>query len=232
MRRIAVLILTFAATMLVPTGTLAGDEERNCAAFATQAEAQAYFDAHGGSKTNNVDSLDADRDGTACEHLSGTSGTSPDDSGTPWPRIAIVAISIVAAGAGGAGVYLLSRKASQSATTAAPIRPIAPMLPALPDVPDDIPCDPPPPGWPTVTPDRARELAAMSDADYRITPEWTQRAEAILIVTGNRCQLCGADLMLLEDVRRRTDERRGNELPCDLIVLCDRCAAQLGIAST
>jgi Excalibur calcium-binding domain len=33
----------------------------------SQAAAQAYFDAHGGSPSNNVDNLDADHDGKACE---------------------------------------------------------------------------------------------------------------------------------------------------------------------
>ena len=42
---------------------------KNCSDFNSQAEAQSYFDKLGGSKTNNVDSLDADHDGIACEDL-------------------------------------------------------------------------------------------------------------------------------------------------------------------
>lgn len=43
--------------------------DMNCSDFATQAEAQAYFESHGGSPTNNVDGLDRDHDGIACESL-------------------------------------------------------------------------------------------------------------------------------------------------------------------
>lgn len=48
----------------------AGD--RDCTDFNTQAEAQDYFESNGGSATNNVDRLDADSDGLACEELSDT----------------------------------------------------------------------------------------------------------------------------------------------------------------
>jgi hypothetical protein len=41
----------------------------NCSDFANQAAAQAYFDNHGGSTTNDVEGLDADHDGIACESL-------------------------------------------------------------------------------------------------------------------------------------------------------------------
>lgn len=41
----------------------------DCKDFKTQAQAQAYFALQGGSPTNNVDRLDADHDGIACESL-------------------------------------------------------------------------------------------------------------------------------------------------------------------
>jgi len=41
--------------------------DKDCKDFATQADAQRYFLSKGGSATNNVDRLDADHDGTACE---------------------------------------------------------------------------------------------------------------------------------------------------------------------
>ncbi len=54
-------------------GTLGGRAsagDKDCSDFRTQAAAQAYFDAHGGSPTNNVDRLDgADHDGRVCETL-------------------------------------------------------------------------------------------------------------------------------------------------------------------
>jgi len=43
--------------------------DKDCSDFATHAEAQAYFESKGGSTTNNVDRLDSDHDGIACESL-------------------------------------------------------------------------------------------------------------------------------------------------------------------
>lgn len=43
--------------------------DKDCSDFVTQNEAQAYFESKGGSPTNNVDRLDSDHDGTACESL-------------------------------------------------------------------------------------------------------------------------------------------------------------------
>jgi hypothetical protein len=49
-------------------GRPAGD--RDCADFATQKEAQQYFESIGGSSTNNADRLDENHNGVACESLS------------------------------------------------------------------------------------------------------------------------------------------------------------------
>jgi hypothetical protein len=55
----------------------------NCSDFGNQAAAQRYFDQHGGSPTNNVEGLDRDHDGVACESLPcpcsgpGTGGATP-----------------------------------------------------------------------------------------------------------------------------------------------------------
>jgi hypothetical protein len=62
--------------------------DKDCADFSSQAEAQAYFEANGGSPTNNVDNLDADHDGQACEAFdyggggTGGGGTGGDNGGT------------------------------------------------------------------------------------------------------------------------------------------------------
>lgn len=48
-------------------GRPAGD--RDCADFATQQQAQRYFESIGGSATNNADRLDANGNGIACESL-------------------------------------------------------------------------------------------------------------------------------------------------------------------
>jgi hypothetical protein len=48
-----------------------GSGDRDCISFGLQPAAQAYFEANGGGPTNNVDNLDADHDGVACEWLPG-----------------------------------------------------------------------------------------------------------------------------------------------------------------
>ncbi len=50
-----------------PGSTSPGDKD--CADFSTQAQAQAFFTAHGGSPSYNFDGLDGDHDGQACETL-------------------------------------------------------------------------------------------------------------------------------------------------------------------
>jgi hypothetical protein len=68
MRRIAfLLIAALVLALSAAPAALAQDGDKDCADFASQAEAQAYFEANGGSPTNNVDNLDADHDGQACE---------------------------------------------------------------------------------------------------------------------------------------------------------------------
>ncbi len=54
---------------LAPAAPIVGSGDKNCPDFTTHAEAQAYFDGKGGSPTNNVDGLDRDHDGIACETL-------------------------------------------------------------------------------------------------------------------------------------------------------------------
>ena len=56
---------------------------KTCADFKTQSEAQTYFTSKGGSKTNNIDNLDPNRNGIACEGLPGTPSTGA--SPTPAP---------------------------------------------------------------------------------------------------------------------------------------------------
>jgi Excalibur calcium-binding domain len=68
MRRMAFLLITaLVLAMLAAPAALAQGADKDCADFSSQAEAQAYFEANGGSPTNNVDNLDADHDGQACE---------------------------------------------------------------------------------------------------------------------------------------------------------------------
>lgn len=54
--------------LVLPAG--GGAAARRCAAFDSQADAQAYFESQGGSPRHGVGSLDPDADGVACEDLS------------------------------------------------------------------------------------------------------------------------------------------------------------------
>ena len=93
MRRMAFLLITaLVLAMLAAPAALAQGADKDCADFSSQAEAQAYFEAHGGSPTNNVDNLDADHDGQACEAFdyraggggTGGGGTGGDDGNLPF----------------------------------------------------------------------------------------------------------------------------------------------------
>jgi Excalibur calcium-binding domain len=93
MRRIFFLLITALALALSATPAALAQADRDCADFASQAEAQAYFEANGGSPSNNVDNLDADHDGQACENFAyaggggggGTGGgTGGDDGSLPF----------------------------------------------------------------------------------------------------------------------------------------------------
>ena len=64
--------------------------DKDCKDFASQAEAQAWFEAHGGSATNNVGGLDRNHNGIACETFpyggAGGSGRARGPAGValPW----------------------------------------------------------------------------------------------------------------------------------------------------
>jgi hypothetical protein len=66
-RRLIPVLLAAGALTLIGTPAFATDKD--CKDFDTHSEAQKYFEAHGGSATNNFDDLDADHDGIACESL-------------------------------------------------------------------------------------------------------------------------------------------------------------------
>jgi endonuclease YncB( thermonuclease family) len=69
MRRIVLALCVVFALLGTVAPTSAQD--RDCADFATQAEAQAYFTAGGGSPSYNFNNLDANHDGVACESFPG-----------------------------------------------------------------------------------------------------------------------------------------------------------------
>lgn len=53
--------------------------DRNCDDFDSHAQAQAFFERHGGSESANVDGLDGDSDGQACEDHEYSGGGNNDD---------------------------------------------------------------------------------------------------------------------------------------------------------
>jgi hypothetical protein len=97
--RLAMLIALMALPALAGQGAAAQPVEERCAGYATQAEAQAAFDADPGAMRD----LDDDADGIACEHLP-TGVVTDDGMGLlPW-----IAAGVIVAGAG-AGAIILRR---------------------------------------------------------------------------------------------------------------------------
>lgn len=69
--------------------------------------------------------------------------------------------------------------------------------------------------------DRLHELRTMPYDEYLQTPEWLERRAQALDRAERRCQVCNTPNAL--NVHHRTYERRGNERPGDLTVLCEGC---------
>lgn len=67
----------------------------------------------------------------------------------------------------------------------------------------------------------AAELRTMPYADYLKTDHWQRMRQEALARCGHKCMVCGARAGL--EVHHNTYERRGHELPQDLIVLCRTC---------
>jgi hypothetical protein len=74
---------------------------------------------------------------------------------------------------------------------------------------------------PSFRPGHAAILRHMPYAWYLKTNHWNRLRDKAHERAGNRCQVCNAGGLL--DVHHRTYERRGAELPEDLIVLCRSC---------
>ena len=72
---------------------------------------------------------------------------------------------------------------------------------------------------------RLNELKDMPYKDYLATPEWRGVRSGALGRANHKCELCNASGVELH-VHHKTYERRGEELPEDLIVLCKDCHAK------
>ena len=70
--------------------------------------------------------------------------------------------------------------------------------------------------------DRLKELCTMPYYEYLQTPEWKGRSREAMKKARFKCQLCGATKIKL-NTHHNTYENRGNELPSDLLVLCEEC---------
>lgn len=66
-------------------------------------------------------------------------------------------------------------------------------------------------------------VARMDYAAYLASPQWWEKRQLAVKRAHGRCAICNANGKL--NVHHRTYERVGNELPEDLIVLCEDCHA-------
>ena len=79
--RTAIISGVFACAAILPLTGTAVAQDRDSPSFATQSEAQAFFESRGG---NDPDRLDRDNDGIACEN-----GAGGDSSGAVTPPAAV-----------------------------------------------------------------------------------------------------------------------------------------------
>lgn len=89
-RRVLLALIATAVTLTVAQPAFANHstDQRNCAAFSTQAEARAYSAQHPG----DPDRLDADNDGLPCEELpAGTAAAArtPQAAAAPLPNTGV-----------------------------------------------------------------------------------------------------------------------------------------------
>ena len=82
--------------------------------------------------------------------------------------------------------------------------------------------EPPPAPLAPTDGDRLAELQAMPYRAYLRTPEWRRTRAAALLRAGHRCSLDASHDRDLE-AHHATYERRGEELPSDVVVLCADC---------
>jgi len=116
MRAVLALTAATAASFLLFTGA-AGAQSVSCASFATQQQAQAYYDQHKNDVPGNVDPahLDADGDGKACEGLpSAAPAATAAPASAPLPNngaeTGVMALSGLSLLEAGYGMTLLARR--------------------------------------------------------------------------------------------------------------------------
>ena len=91
MKRLLLLGALSALALLVFASAAFAQTDRDCPGFPSQAAAQSYFEAGGGSASNNFNNLDANHNGVACENYMYSGGgssvmmTQPTKMGTTAP---------------------------------------------------------------------------------------------------------------------------------------------------
>jgi hypothetical protein len=65
-------LVSLVLVLFLPVTAKGAQRDYDCVDFASQDEAQRYSERRGGSRSNNVDLLDADGDGIACEPYFGS----------------------------------------------------------------------------------------------------------------------------------------------------------------
>lgn len=77
---------------------------------------------------------------------------------------------------------------------------------------------------PTASPEEVERLRTMPYREYLQSDHWDRTRKACYAAAAYRCQLCYSDGEI--HAHHRTYERRGCELPSDVIALCDPCHAK------
>jgi len=93
MKKLSAILAALAMGALSVTPALAfdGTGDHDCPDFVSQAAAQAYFEANGGSASNNFDDLDRNNNGVACEDQDGYADGARDETpaaAAPAPTVA------------------------------------------------------------------------------------------------------------------------------------------------
>lgn len=189
-----------------------------CADFATQPEAQRYFDDRGGDRDSNIDDLDDDHDGIPCEHLPGGLGEVAETGvlARLWVPL-LVGAAVIAGGA--AAVWLLRMRRPSTPSPAPSLPVVQPLSPPDPELLGD---------WPETSAARRHEFEAMGadgPAAYLASPEWLDKEAWKERRPGGACELCGTQGPLT--LHLRTPEHRFREQPSDVIVLCRSCSMTL-----
>ncbi len=204
--------LTFAfiviVALLVSTSDANAAVDRDCSDFTYHEDAQDYFSSRGGSRFNDVDNLDSDHDGIACELLPHRPGRSTTGStAKPTVSASVPRTTTASSGGGGgiSGTWIVGGLAAGAVGIGyyftelhGPDNQRAPR-----------------------TPGAKYDTRTMPYPEYLKTPEWAAIRTMVLERDGNKCTECGSTSSL--QAHHKTYARRGHEKRKDLTTLCRPC---------